>query len=251
MKDVLILDCENYNSMILSLEAIFNASGKDIISFLQNIDLKKICRNSGEIKNYDEILFDEFIKEFKLDNSKVIYANWFHNTRTLKNSAFSEGILPSQMAINKIEVLLNKICEEVHIPIKNKDLSLCPIIKAKTNCSINQGPWGWLIRDFSFEIPEGIHDYLKIPELVEDILSFKYRDKYDLLIHEFQKATTKCIVKFKSDREFHHQRLSKVINYLYHKEKKEDMDWRCNANFSNNGNIIKPEMILKIDYFPS
>ncbi|MCR9227965.1 MAG: hypothetical protein NXH90_11145 [Flavobacteriaceae bacterium] len=250
MKEILILDCENYNSLILSLEAIFNASGKDMISFLQKIDLKQICLNNREAKDYYEILFDEFIKEFKLDDSKIIYANWFHNTRTLKDSEFSEGILPSQKAIVKIETLLNSILKETNIPINNKNLSQCSTIQGKINSKVNQGPWGWLIRDFSFENTVGIHNYLNVPGLVEDIVKFKYPNNYDSLISLFQNKTMKCVVKFKSDTLFHPKKLSKVISYLYHKVKNEEMDYRCNANFSNNGYIIKPEMILKIDYLP-
>lgn len=248
MKEITILDCENYDSMILSLETIFTTSGDDLSFFLKSVDLNEIWEKSPKSKQVDEYLFDKFINEFKIDNSQIIKAYWFHNTRVLKGTKFEEGILPLSMAINKIELILNEIIKKLEIPISNTPLSECSIIQDKLNSKINQGPWAFLIRDFAFENTEGIHNYLQAPELIEDILNFRYPGKYDLILSEYQKETVKCIVKFRTEREFCYQRLIRVINYLYNKINNESMDWRANANFSNEGEIISPSMILKIDY---
>lgn len=248
MKEIAILDCENYDSIISSLNSIFSTSENDIPSFLKSIDLDKIWKNSRKEKRADEYMFDEFIKEFKLDESKIIKAYWFHNTRVLKNSEFKEGILPLSSAINKIEILINVIIKKLQIPINNTSLSESYVIHNKLNYKINQGPWAFLIRDFAFEKTDGIHDYLKSPELIEDILHFKYFENYGVIFREFQNTTVKCIIKFKTETEFHHKKLLPVINYLYNKVNDEKMDWKSNANFSNNGKIISPKMILKIDY---
>lgn len=248
MKEITILDCENYNTMISSLESIFATSGNDISSFLRSVDIEEIWGKSPQKKQAYEYLFEEFNNEFKIDNSKIIRAYWFHNTRVLKSSKFEEGILPLSMAIVKIELLLNNIIEKLKIPLNNNSLSQCSTIQHKVRSKTDQGPWGFLIRDFAFEKVDIIHDYLKTPELIEDILHYRYPDNYDLIFREFQKATVKCIIKFKTETEFHQDRLIYVINYLYNKINKEKMDWRSNANFSNNSKIISPKMILKIDY---
>ena len=248
MKEISILDCENYESMLSSLASIFTTSGNDILSFLKSTDLNEIWKKSLKEKYADEYLFDEFLNEFKINESKIIKAYWFHNTRVLKGSEFKEGILPLSIAINKIETLINEIIKKIQIPINNNSLLGCSVIQNKLNSKTNQGPWAFLIRDFAFEKADGIHDYLKSPELIEDIIYFKYPEKHDLIFREFQNTTVKCIIKFKTEKEFHPQRLLYVINYLYNKINDKKMDWRSNANFSNNGKIINPEMILKIDY---
>ncbi|SFD51383.1 hypothetical protein SAMN04489722_11130 [Algibacter lectus] len=248
MKEISILDCENYESMLSSLASIFTTSGNDILSFLKSTDLNEIWKKSLKEKYANEYLFDEFLNEFKINESKIIKAYWFHNTRVLKGSEFKEGILPLSIAINKIETLINEIIKKIQIPINNNSLLGCSVIQNKLNSKTNQGPWAFLIRDFAFEKADGIHDYLKSPELIEDIIYFKYPEKYDLIFREFQNTTVKCIIKFKTEKEFHPQRLLYVINYLYNKINDKKMDWRSNANFSNNGKIISPEMILKIDY---
>ncbi|NJB72029.1 hypothetical protein GGR42_002520 [Saonia flava] len=248
MTEISILDCENYESILTSLNSIFSTSGNDISNFLESIDINEIWEKSRQEKHADEYLFDEFINEFKIDESKIIKAYWFHNTRVLKGSEFKEGILPLSLAINKIEILINEIIKKIEIPINNNSLLGCSVIQNKLNSKTNQGPWAFLIRDFAFEKVDGIHDYLKSPELIEDIIHFKYPEKYDLIFREFQNSTVECIIKFKTETEFHQQRLLYVINYLYNKINNEKMDWRSNANFSNNGKIISPEMIIKIDY---
>jgi hypothetical protein len=248
MKEISILDCENYDTILSSLSAILSTSENDISSFLKSLDLNEIWKNSQKEKYADEYLFEEFLREFKLDESRIIKANWFHNTRVLKGSEFKEGILPSSLAINRLETLISDIVKKLKIPINKNSLQKCSVIQNKLNSKTNQGPWAFLIRDFAFEKTVGIHDYLKSPELIEDILHFKYPENYELIFREFQNTTVKCIVKFKTEFEFHPKRLLYVINYLYNKINGEKMDWRSNANFSNNGKIISPEMILKIEY---
>jgi hypothetical protein len=248
MKEISILDCENYDTILSSLKEIFSTSENDILTFLKSLDLNEIWENSQKEKYADEYLFEEFLKEFELDKSKIIKAHWFHNTRVLKGTEFKEGILPSTPAIKRLETLIDKIVKKLKIRINENSLKECSVIQNKLTSKTNQGPWAFLIREFAFEKTVGIHDYLKSPELIEDIIHFKYPENYDLIFREFQNTTIQCIIKFKTEFEFHPQRLLYVINYLYNKINDEKMDWRSNANFSNNGEIISPKMILKIEY---
>lgn len=116
------------------------------------------------------------------------------------------------------------------------------------NSTVDKGRCGGLIKNFALQKNRGVHDYLYARELVENILNYKYPDKYNLILNQFQKITSKCIIEFKSEKEFHPDRLSKVINYLYHKINKLEMDYTCNVNISNLGRTISPNMIVSINY---
>lgn len=249
MSKIIILDCENFDSILDSLSNIFNSNKPEILSYLNEVSLDEIWRKSKKERYAYEYLFEHFKQKFKIRKSIIIKAYWFHNTRVLKSTDFKEGILPLEKAIIKVEEIIEKVIRNLDKSIKLDYLTNSTATIHKLNSDYDQGPWGFLIKEFAFENANGIHDYLSVPELVEDIIRFRYPEEYDFILNEYQKFTTKCIVKFKSDRTFHPDTLAYVINYLYHKINNLEMNYQCNTNISNFRKTIPFFNILEINYY--
>lgn len=249
MSKVIILDCECLDYILDSLSNIFNTDKSEILSYFNNVNLDEIWEKSQKERYAYEYLFEDFKQKFKIHKYIIIKACWFHNTRVLKGNDFIEGILPLEKAIIKIEEIIEKVIQNLNKSFKVENLNNSTATIHKLNSDYDQGPWGFLIKEFAFENVNGIHNYLNVPELVEDILRFRYPINYDLILNEYQKITTKCIVKFKSDRDFHPDTLAYVVNYLYHKTNNLEMNYQCNTNISNFRKTIPHINILEINYY--
>jgi hypothetical protein len=182
-------------------------------------------------------------------NSKPIKAYWFHNTRVPENTNFSEGILPLMEAIPKVEKFIDDIVIRLGFEL-NKNCAINDWdIQFKINTKTDSGPWGFLIKDFAFEIHSDNHDYLKLPEIVNHIINFKYKPYYNTILKEYWSTTTPCIVKFEIDRMFHPDNLAYLIQYLYNKINKREICMYSNTNFSNCGHPIAPDKIKSIEFY--
>ena len=111
------------------------------------------------------------------------------------------------------------------------------------------GPFSFLCREVIFTPKDFIHhDYLNIPEIIEDICnSFEEMFGHSLR-HKFVAATKPCIVKFRSSKP-RPDALGKALMYI-HTHAKSDGEglFLCNTCFENEGNVITPNDILRIDW---
>jgi len=246
--DTIILDCETSESILTSLENIFSTNKNEILSFIMNNNLDEIWRKSKQEKCAYQYYYEEFRKKFKL-NTQEIEAFWFHNTRVQESICFLEGILPLEEAIPRVEILVDEIVADLGINHNSNKALFATIIQHKLNTSTDRGPWGFLIKDFAFCLPDGIHNYLEMPEIVEDVIRFKYNNHYHQIVKKYKEVTTPCIVKFKVSRNFHPDNLAFVIHYIYQKENKLELNENCNTNLSNCGESISQDMIIKINFY--
>lgn len=246
--EINILDCENFESILTCLENIFTTKKDNIIKFLNDLDFDYVFEKSKKEKYGYEYLYDEFLKNFTID-PKPIKAFWFHNTRVPKHTDFSEGILPLLEALPKVECFIDEIV--INLGLQPNKISAINNdgIQHKSKTGTDPGPWGFLIKEFSFKVPFGIHDYLDLPEIVQHIIDFKYKPYYDNVLMEYRKSTIPCIVKFESEREFHPDNLTYVIQYLYNKINKLENTMYSNTNYSNCGETINKDKIIDITFY--
>ncbi len=249
MSSTINLDFENEISTFNSLNCIWNASEDDITGFLKSKILKQKLENFPPGNHFHDVLFKEFNKEFENDFSKKITAYWFHNTRVADKTNFKEGILPLDKMVNKINKEMNNFITDLNLTTSTKSLKESSMIQGKLKSNYDKGPWGVLIRNSALEKVDGIHNYLSIPEIVEDIVNHKYSfNQAQQILKEYKKVTVPCIIKFKSSKEIHPERLSSVINYLFHKLNNEKIDGNCNSNISLMGEKIDYDSIIKIEF---
>jgi len=246
MENQIIPDCESYDSSLKSLEKIYSSSSKEIIEYLGSVDLEEIFKtNKPQGINGQDYLFECFESIFKTE-IKEFEAYCFHTTRIPKGTKFSNGILPLNQIIDKIEEFIDKVAFDLGLEIIKMDLTNDNMIGLKLRN--DDSPWGIFIKDWAFELPSGIHNYLKFPEIVEDMINFKYPYDCSVLLEEYSQRTVPCIVKFKVPRTIKRERLPLLIYYLYHKVNKLEMECDCAFNYSNQGFKIDQGNIEKVEY---
>ena len=161
-----ILDCESYEQALLSLAAIYGTSDTQIVDFLSSSDLTTELEHrpipeDDEISNL-QLIFEE---EFGEPKQKVTKVCWFHLTRALRGSTFSEGILPLVLALEKIWPTLISI---VKGPEKKSRLEKFRtggvpdhLYREKISNTVHHGPHAFLFRESAFNATaRGNHNYL-------------------------------------------------------------------------------------------
>ncbi|MEW5818884.1 MAG: hypothetical protein AB1782_01720 [Cyanobacteriota bacterium] len=259
-----ILDCENKDTTIESLEKITGVARDKIIDFLRLFDIENYYDMYPNYPNTSDVLFQLFKKKFSPSiNIDLIY--WFHLTRTYEKNKFKEGILPLNEAKEKIWNFLFSLIddnfefnewqsfrENVENHLNNHYADL---YRMKMNDSEHWGPFAMLIKDIALRAMEiGNHDYLKIPEIVEDICE-SFNNIYEInLTDKFSSKTQSCIVKFKSNSFISNTgKVDKYIGvtlyYLYCLLHNQSLNLDCNICFNDNPGIkIPAKNIIKVEY---
>ena len=240
----LILDCESESSTYRSLSNLFSCSKNDLISLLATIDIEAIYKDFESSPHIppDEYVFQKAIEAFGVNAAPKIIC-WFHLTRTTKDATFKQGILPLGKALNGIwETLFNIFKGSEHYEnlidlkesgVKNYHYNL------KTPDSFHWGPFGMLVKESAFKAKEmGNHDYLWLPEIIEDICN-AYHDKFGFFIHDdVVKSLKPCIVKFKSHYRHDDGCVEAALYYLHACIQRERLCIDANTCFDGKGKII-------------
>jgi len=233
MEDKRILDCESVESTYKSLEKILGVTKQSMEKVFQDLDIDSLP---------DLVLS----KMLKTDDSSIQFDSvcWFHLTRTVKTNNFEQGILPLDEAINLIWDFLYTLVD--------KELPLKEWIKFKSG-SLSRarkefGPFAVLVREGAFRWRElGNHDYLAVPEIVEDV-SIHFGKIYKLdLLERFKKNTSPCIVKFIYDRVYPGL-IGRALYYLYTVYRGLKFSHLCTTNFCGQNEVKGKNRILKIEF---
>ena len=231
---------------------------KDIIAILNGFNLDHYYEKHPDFCGDPSHLFlNLFNKDFKnSSNSKTF---WFHATRVFPaDHPFKDGVLPLQNIIEKIwknifSIAKTKISESEWIKFKedlekNYSNHFAMLYRLKLNDSIHGGPWAFLVKDLISKTREmGNHDYLRVPEIVEDIC-ICFDEKYNENLQELVFQSTKpCIVKF-IDNGLTPLNLGTVLYYLYSCFHKLDFNLYCNNIYDGKGVEVKSEAIYKVEY---
>lgn len=252
-----ILDCENTDTMFKSIENITGLQKNELIKMFDLFDLDEFYKNNDWI-SADELFLNKIKQMRKLSHFHYDLTVWFHLTRTIPNNQFNEGLLPLNLVLENLwefmfslqSDLLSKNNWTNFRSLLETDNSLDSAFQyqLKFKDNLHWGPYAMLIREVAFNSNEiKNHDYLDVPEIIEDICN-PFFEKYEFdLLDRFRQATTPCIIKFKtafSDEEH----LGIVINFLYHKHRNIELNMDCNTCFDGEGKIVPFESILKIEY---
>ena len=218
------LDCENQTAALKSLADITGIVAERIWNIFLDHDFVEEYENGRYPCDFLDYLYNRFMEFFEIPNVEIDEICWFHLTRTMHPELFrTNGILPRKEAY----LLLNQV--------ENSTIHPCSPIFIK-EC---QGPFAMLVKDIAF-CPEDAdhHDYLKVPELMEDMgLSSIYEEN-----------GTSIIIKFVSKPGFEpYHYLKHVLYYLYNCRHSNNLDMWCNTCFNAEGIPISPDSFLYIE----
>lgn len=248
-----IIDCESGLSALESVANGFDCSKSELVSALLDFDVDYIFENDSPSCSCEELIANEIFS--RLGKPKAIDAiMWFHCTRTIESNSYDDGLLPLKQSLPSVWDMLEYLA-----PSKAVQQNLAKMrtdgvdnhhYTSKVANSIDDGIYGFQVRELAIRKNAGLHDYLSLAEIVEDILNgYKSEFGADLLIHYKNKLIPK-IVKFVSTKKTELKELECALGYLYTFVRSEKPDSSSYGFISMDGEIVPPSDIVKIESFP-
>lgn len=247
-----LIDCENQETTGNSLSVLFDCSVPELTHQLISVDVEKAYEEEEPNCSPDEFLFRRIVSVFGIPKQPE-EVRWFHLTRTFRGNSFAEGILPLGMALDTIWHHIFQSFEGTPHFSRLKSLKNDGVkdylYRLKAPDPFHWGPFAMLVRESAFHAKRiGNHDYLALPEIIEDICN-AYLDRFGLSIYdEIAAALVPCIVKFRAEPDGPFRGIPPAIYYYYKSIRKEPFSGNANTCFDAGGKVIPPERILKIEY---
>jgi hypothetical protein len=185
---------------------------------------------------------------------------WFHGTRVLGQSSLSQGLNPLNLQLDQIwtdlfQLAAQWIREDEWHDFRNTIEHACALesssmYRHRLAVSADWGPHAVLIRDALIHPNRfsGV-DYLRAPEIIEDICrSFEGHFGYDLLA-EFQHYSHPCIVKFRNEQSCPNAP-GIALSYLWCWTHEQDCT-SCNTCFETTNGKIPSNSIAEVETLAS
>jgi hypothetical protein len=202
MTSKVVLDCESFETALESLAQIFQTTSENVKALLS---LKEIGayfeKNWRELPDFKDYVYA--VAERQFGNPLPLDAVcWFHTSRTAPGTTFSEGILPLAAVLPQLKAKLVDLVDDTHVREQLREaLSSGGIADQhfanKTQNSMHWGPYAILVREVAFCASKlSQHDYLGMPEIIEDICNGFETTSRKPLMDVFSTALQPTIVKF-------------------------------------------------------
>ena len=246
----MIIDCQSTESTLASLAGICQRSPAATFEALQFADPTPTLEHP-EVATAGP---SAFLASLEVTQLSIHGSMYFHGTRaTSLDSFYSDGILPTARALEGIWTTLAALAAN-HGNDRDRISELRQQLESKShvrgswqfrhkvsNPRINGGPFGHLIRDQHRPSP-GRHDYLAVPEIVQDIAQCIEIDLERL----FAESTKPYIVKF-ATQEQDPRIVEPIFWHLREELCNEVPSMNSYCAFSGNGFSIPPRDIVKIE----
>lgn len=247
------LDCRSGQKALDSLARGFQCTPEELRATLLSIDLDELYeeRHRAPSVPAEQYLYEYAVKKLggHLELSSVV---WFHCTRTSADNTFIDGISPLNESLEKVwDILLacapEKTIRRNLLTMKEKGVK-DDLYALRTQNSFHWGPYGILVRDIAF-IAEDLwqHDYLKMPELVEDICNAYRLDHGVSLYTHYSEALKPKIVSFKSTHRLDSGCVESALGYAYRYIRGHSLDCMSVTGIDCEGVAISPEQITGIE----
>lgn len=246
------LDCENAQTTLSSIGKIYGVDTRAVTKFFDRFDIDEyFAKNSPDGDGAQET---KRLLEISLGQPKpeITRTYWFHLTRVPPGTQFEDGIFPLGKALPRVWEALHDIFEDTRHSQRLKAMELGGVpdfqYNLKTKDPFHWGPYAMLVKEIgSFAHEVGNHDYLKTPEIVEDICN-GYKSKYDEDIQpQVEAALVPTVVKFFSDDPDKQYGLEAAIYYAYLTHRGLELSHLANTCFEGEGLQIPPAQILYVE----
>lgn len=247
-----VLDCESYDSALRSIRDIYGVSDPVVAEYLQYVGLEEEYERNRISQDCDDHLKSIFEAEFGPPTEPLESVCWFHLTRVPKGTSFREGILPLGMALDKVWQTI-----AASIPTK-KRRNLEKMRRSgvrdfqytlKVGDKLHWGPYAMLVRESAFQASAlGKHDYLDLPEIVEDICNEYLAEFCEDIREEVSAALTRCIVKFESRNANSYELVAPAFLYCWCETNSQEFNPLANTCYSASGEAVAFKAIRKVDF---
>lgn len=202
----------------------------------------------------DQYLIDLFQSQFGQPVHQWNSVCWFHLTRVPTTTNFAEGILPLQDALTKIwrtVISAQSQNQKKRVLKRLRDQGVPDFqYQHKTKDPQLGGPYAMLVKESAFRTSEiGNHDYLRTPEIIEDICNGYEKETGERIFDEIAALLRPCIVKFEHDSDHGDRHLTGVLlYYCWSKCRNERLCYLANTCFDGQGKTIPRSAIRAIEF---
>jgi hypothetical protein len=252
------LDCESVETAVDSLAGILKMEPEELIQKLRGFEFDRLPEKARHRAPFQDLLLFYALSVRRGDLRPPSSVCWFHGTRVKRDTTFGQGILPLSESVEHIWEWLGGIARQWSPPGEWAAFRAempgqgGAQYHRRLDCGLADGPYAVLVREVLLRPSEaGSHDFLGVPEIIEDIC-MSYKDGFGHNLHdEFVAATRPCIVKFVS-REVRGDAVAAALTYVHRRLRNEDLFLpECNACFDGERRRVPPEDVLKIDWLES
>ncbi len=200
--DGLRLDCASRESTEVSLVAAFGCTVAQLRDFLADPVLNATYEESWEeLPAFDRWLFQQACGRLGQPRLPTEIC-WFHCTRVPPMSDFSEGILPLGAWLPRLQAAVVATLDdgtakrEVAAAFERKG-GFGMHFRMKVKDSLHWGPYAILVREVAdYARTVGQHDYLAMPEIIEDLCEEVRLASGLELLPAFEQRWKPAVVKF-------------------------------------------------------
>jgi hypothetical protein len=227
------LDCESLDSALTSVSGLLGVNQQELRASLIRVKPAHLeAAATTQVIEWGDALWNIIVGSGTSSSSPDVI-HWFHATRVLSGTDFSEGILPLNLILPKLRSFLTSLGSS-STPSNPFAYTL------KTENPILWGPNAFLVRDAIVRRDSITHDYLDIPEIVEDLAGGSVAGR-------FRAITKPCIVKFRSLKP--RNDVTRVaLYYCYSALWGFGMHTYNNTCFDGHGQTIPRSDIVSIEY---
>jgi hypothetical protein len=250
------LDCHSTESALVSLSSGLGLDPEVVAETLAACDED---RSNGSDRNPQHQLPEDVLASLgvAIENAGFGGAYAFHGSRVVDPDSFRRrGILPRRMLVDEVWTTLGDLADAE--PGEWADFRRSMETDGgedwgqqyRSRISSDHSPWlegpyDYYVRECLLQTAvEGLHDYLALPEIVEDIAGgFKTRTGFDLAA-AYTSVTRACIVKVQVPFEPH--AVGTALWYLYGSVKGIGLAWACGGP-SLTGNPIRARDVVDVE----
>lgn len=260
--------CKDFSSALHSLSQVIGISEDKIISVLEydwekqydieyEIFIKSNAPEESFPSDFGEYIFLNGFPGTILPESRPT-VHWFHGARVIEpNNYLHEGILPLSEMYPRIRLMVDDIASKLNLSVKECNSNWQNQNKWLVDMKLNDarehgGPFAMLMYEAA-ATPEyfGNHSYIEEPEIISNYAYMMYDTNADLILAEFKKISFPIIVEFKEPANAVKLislklLITTVIQYLYFRIHNKEIGITGNICFSNNGQAISANSIVKI-----
>jgi hypothetical protein len=253
MSSNLVLDCESFDTALASLAQIFRTMPETLKSLLSSKEIGAHFETHWqELPDFSDYIYAVAERHFgsplALDG-----VCWFHTTRVLPGTTFSEGILPLDAALPSLKERLLEavddasVREQLHHAFHSGGVG-DHHYATKTQNSMHWGPYAILVRDVAFCATNlSQHDYLAMPEIIEDICNGFDEPMRKALEGTFRAKLRPATVKFTSLVDHDDAYIATALCYVHSMIQEGKLDTNSVICFDGKNNPVPPQDILKVE----
>lgn len=255
MTSKIVLDCETFETALVSLASAFQATPDNLHELLSREEIATYfetnCQNPLGFKEYVYAIVERvFGSPLPLDE-----VCWFHTTRILPGTTFSEGILPLGAVFPSLKEGLIEAIDDVHVREQVRSALDSGVIADfhycnKTQNQMHWGPYAILVKEVAFHSERlSQHDYLGMPEIIEDICNGFQETSGIELMPIFREKLKPAIVKFVDvNNDYEESYIATALSYVYSKIHEDVPCGNSVACFDGKNNPVLPQHISNVEF---